>query len=175
MLHKGFQICQVSVGCNKWCDKYIKAKNLAKELFEEKKNALHLSQQCNNNGKIRKEIKESKESISETARSFNISRKTVLKWKNRETVEDKSSRPHKLNTKLTEVEEYVIVEVRKSTLLPLDDLLIVMREFIPQLSRAALARCLSRYGVSNLKAISMKEPGHNRSRAGIARRISPCD
>ena len=107
--------------------------------------------------KIRKEIKESKESISETARSFNISRNTVMKWKNRETFEDKSSRPHKLNTKLTEVEEYVIVQVRKSTLLPLDDLLIVMREFIPQLSRAALARCLSRYGVSNLKEMLPKE------------------
>ena len=35
--------CQVSVGCNEWCDKYIIAKNLAKELFEEKKDALHLS------------------------------------------------------------------------------------------------------------------------------------
>jgi transposase len=107
--------------------------------------------------KLRKEIQESKESISAIARRLNISRDTVRKWKKRATVDDRSSRPHCLNTKLTELEEYVIVEVRKSILLPLDDLLIVMKEFIPHLSRAALARCLARHGVSNLKEMLPKE------------------
>jgi len=39
-------------------------------------------------------------------------------------------------------------------LLPLDDLLVVAREFIgPKLSRSALARCLKWHGVSSLRAL----------------------
>jgi hypothetical protein len=36
--------CQVSEGCNRWCDKYIIARNLIKKLLEEKRDASHLSQ-----------------------------------------------------------------------------------------------------------------------------------
>ncbi len=44
--------------------------------------------------------------------------------------------------------------VRELLLLPLDDLLVVAREFLnPNLSRFALGRCLRRHGVGNLKAI----------------------
>ncbi|MEM3362590.1 MAG: IS481 family transposase, partial [Candidatus Anstonellaceae archaeon] len=50
---------------------------------------------------IRKYIKNSKESIYALAKRFNLSWNTVYKWKKSETLEDKSSRPHKLNTTLT--------------------------------------------------------------------------
>ena len=52
-------------------------------------------------------------------------------------MEDKSHRPHNLKTTLSQTEEAIVVELRKSLLLPLDDLLVVIREFIqPKMSRS---------------------------------------
>lgn len=51
---------------------------------------------------------------------------------------------------LTEVEEAIVIEFRRRTLLPLDDVLGCLRETIPTLSRSALHRCLVRHGTSRL-------------------------
>ena len=65
-----------------------------------------------------------------------------------------------MQTTLTPAQELVVVELRKTLLLPLDDLLVVTREFIhPEVSRSALNRCLRRHGVANLKALLPKEEG----------------
>ena len=46
------------------------------------------------------------------------------------------------------------VELRRTLLLPLDDLLVVIHEFInPDVSRSGLDRCLRRHGVSDLKSL----------------------
>ncbi|BAC08272.1 tll0721 [Thermosynechococcus vestitus BP-1] len=106
--------------------------------------------------RIRREIQQAPASIShrELARRYGIHRHTVAKWRKRATVEDKSTRPHRLQTTLTEAQELVIVEVRKLLLLPLDDLLVLARTFLnPNLSRSALDRCLRRHGVSNLRIL----------------------
>jgi hypothetical protein len=51
------------------------------------------------------------------------------------------------------------VALRKALLLPLDDLLAVVREFLnPHVSRSGLDRCLRRHGVGNLQALKPKEP-----------------
>ncbi|MBK8640447.1 MAG: hypothetical protein IPN92_19975 [Chromatiaceae bacterium] len=52
--------------------------------------------------------------------------------------------------------------MRKTLLLPLDDLLAVTREFLnPDVSRSGLDRCLRRHGVSNLQAlIPQRALGH---------------
>ncbi|CAD7855326.1 MAG: Mobile element protein, partial [Olavius algarvensis Gamma 1 endosymbiont] len=64
-----------------------------------------------------------------------------------------SHTPHRLQTTLTPAQEVVVVELRKTLLLPLDALLVVTRVFIhPEASRSALDRCLRRHGVANLKA-----------------------
>jgi len=49
---------------------------------------------------------------------------------------------------LTKAEEAIVVEFRRRTLLPLDDVLGCLRETIPTLSRSALHRCLVRHGIS---------------------------
>lgn len=54
------------------------------------------------------------------------------------------------STVLTEIEEAIVVEFRRRTLLPLDDVLGCLRETIPKLSRSALHRCLARHGISRL-------------------------
>lgn len=54
------------------------------------------------------------------------------------------------STMLTPVEEAMIVEFRRRTLLPLDDVLGCLRENIPRLTRSSLHRCLERHGISRL-------------------------
>ena len=51
-----------------------------------------------------------------------------------------------------------MVELRKLLLLPLDDLLVVTREFVhPEVSRSGLDRCLRRHGVSRLEELIPRE------------------
>jgi len=103
---------------------------------------------------IRAEIRASELGVVELAERYNISRATAAKWKNREDVQDRSHRPHKLSTTLTEGQEAIVAEVRRLTLIPLDDLLVVVREFInPDVSRAGLDRCLRRHGVGSLREL----------------------
>ena len=48
------------------------------------------------------------------------------------------------------MQEQIVVALRQTLLLPLDDRLVVTREFIhPEVSRSGLNRCLRRHGVSN--------------------------
>ena len=57
-------------------------------------------------------------------------------------------------------QEAIVICLRETLLLPLDDLLAVIRQFIhPDLSRSALDRLLRRYGVSNLKALIAAKEG----------------
>jgi hypothetical protein len=58
------------------------------------------------------------------------------------------SRPK--STVLAEIEEAIVVEFRRRTLLPLDDVFGCLRETIPKLSRSAVHRCLARHGISPL-------------------------
>ena len=104
--------------------------------------------------RTRAEIKESSASLVDLAERYNISRSTARKWKGRETQQDLSHRPHKLSTTLTPAQEAIAVELRCLLLLPLDDLVAVVREFInAKVSRSGLGRCLRRHGVGNLRAL----------------------
>jgi len=64
---------------------------------------------------------------------------------------------------LTPAQEMVVVQLRRTLLLPLDDLLAVTRESLcPTVSRSGLDRCLRRHGVGNLNALkpATPKPGH---------------
>ena len=103
---------------------------------------------------IRAEIAASDESIQTLAQRYGVSPMTVFKWKHRTSFEDRPHTPHRLPTTLTAAQEIIAVQLRKTLLLSLDDLLAVMREFVnPDVSRSGLDRCLRRHGVSNLRAL----------------------
>jgi transposase InsO family protein len=104
--------------------------------------------------RTRTEIKSSSAPQAVLAERYNVTVATVRKWKGRENAQDRSHRPHKLSTTLTPAQELLAVELRRTLLLPLDDLLVVIREFInPEVSRSGLDRCLRRHGVSELKSL----------------------
>jgi transposase InsO family protein len=77
--------------------------------------------------------------------------KTVAKWRRRRSTADARMGPARpRSTVPTEAEEAIVVESRRRTLLPLDDVLGCLRETIPKLSRSALHRCPQRRGISRL-------------------------
>ncbi|TCT21225.1 integrase-like protein [Thiobaca trueperi] len=121
---------------------------------------LNLHRNARTTPAIRQELRESTKSERELAREYNLNRATVRKWRRRETDQDASHRPHRIHATLSSVQEQVVVALRQTLLLPLDDLLAVTREFIhPAVSRSGLDRCLRRHGVSNLSALIPQPEG----------------
>jgi transposase InsO family protein len=103
---------------------------------------------------VRREIRDSELSERVLAKKHGIARTTARKWKGRDSVEDASHRPHTLHTTLTPAQEAIVVYLRQSLFLPLDDLLAVTREFLnSQVSRSGLDRCLRRHGVASLRTL----------------------
>jgi transposase-like protein len=95
--------------------------------------------------KIRAAIQASAEPAWMVAARYGISEQTVWKWRGRDSTEDRSHTPHRLQTTLKPAQETVAVALRTTLLLPLDDLLSVVREFLnPNVSRSGLDRCLRR-------------------------------
>ena len=110
--------------------------------------------------RTRSEINTSSASVTTLACLYNITVATARKWKGREDSQDRSHRPHTLNTTLTPAQELLVVELRRMVLLPLDDLLAITREFINVgVSRSGLDRCLRRHGVSNLNSLQPQIEG----------------
>lgn len=111
---------------------------------------------------VRAEIAASDERACVLASRYGVTEATIYKWKKRESFTDKSHTAHRLQTTLNPAQEAVVVELRKTLLLPLDDLLAVTREFLCEgVSRSGLDRCLRRHGVGNLhalKPVTPKEP-----------------
>ena len=71
---------------------------------------------------------------------FNITRATAAKWLKRDDVQDRSHRAHTLYTTLSAVQELVVLSLRQTLYLPLDDLLYITRQYInPEGSRSGIA------------------------------------
>ena len=101
--------------------------------------------------RVRAELQASKEKTSLLAKQYGLSRTTVEKWRRRATTSDARMGPrHPKSTVLTPVEEAMIIEFRRRTLLALDDVLGCLRDTIPKLTRSSLHRCLDRHGISRL-------------------------
>ena len=101
--------------------------------------------------RVRAELQASQEKSGTLARRYGLSRTTVNKWRARTTTHDAPmgpTSPH--STVLTPAEEAMVVEFRRRTLLPLDDVLGCLRDSIPNLTRSSLHRCLERHGISRL-------------------------
>lgn len=104
--------------------------------------------------RTRQEIKDSTLPQHELAKLYNVSRLTIRKWQRRDSVEDASHCPHQLKTTLSPVQEEIVIALRETLLLPLDDLTAVVKSFIePAASRSGINRCLKRNGLASLRAM----------------------
>src|SRR5918997_726811 len=101
--------------------------------------------------RVRAELQAAQGSTRALAARHGRNPKTVAKGRGRTTTADRPMGPSRPRSSvLTEAEEASVVEFRRRTLLPLDDVLGCLRETIPKLTRSALHRCLQRHGISRL-------------------------
>ncbi len=108
---------------------------------------------------VRAAIQRSKASAKELSATYGINPKTVLKWRKRETVEDrKTGSTEPRSTVLSKEDEAMIVAFRRHTLLPLDDCLCALQSTLPHLTRSSLQRCLQRHGISRLPEVDGDKP-----------------
>ena len=113
--------------------------------------------------RVRAELQASKEATRTLAARYGLNPKTVAKGRKRTTTADQPMGPSRpRSTVLSEVEEAIVVEFRRRTLLPLDDVLGCLRESIPKLTRSALHRCLQRHGISRLPSEGESTSGRGR-------------
>lgn len=112
-----------------------------------------LQKQARTTPAVRVEIAASSESVAALASCYNVTEMIIRKWKSRSEFHDRSHTAHRLQTNLTPAQEAIVVYLRRTLLLPLDDLWAVTREFLcPTVSRSGLDRCLRRHGVGNLSS-----------------------
>ena len=69
-------------------------------------------------------------SARELSRRYGVTEAAIYKWKACDSTADRFHTAHRLQTTLTPAQETVAVELRRTLLLPLDDLLAVVREFM---------------------------------------------
>jgi transposase-like protein len=110
--------------------------------------------------RVRAELQASQASSRSLAVLYGLNPKTVAKWRGRsETCDARMGPKAPKSTVLTPAEEAIVVEFRRRTLLPLDDVLGCLRDTIPRLSRSALHRCLQPHGISPLPATEKADKG----------------
>lgn len=89
---------------------------------------------------IRAIIKNSASSNGQLSERFDVSIATVIKWKNRGELTDKSSAPINVAYALNSLERVLIVSTRKNTWLPLDDILEIANQVNPAITRSSVYR-----------------------------------
>jgi len=112
---------------------------------------------------LRKVIQESTLSERKLAQKYGISRATVRKWKKRDFVHDAPIKPRNPHTSLNPEQEFVVLELRKTFLLSLDDLLVIVREFFkPDMTRSSLYRLLRRHNMHRLSELIPQEDNNKK-------------
>jgi transposase-like protein len=100
--------------------------------------------------KIRKEIFLSTLGTKEAALKFNVHENTIRKWRKRglDSLNDRSHATMVKSYTLTEFEQNLIAEVKKITLFGIDDILEILKSFIPKLNRDNLYTTLRQKGLN---------------------------
>jgi IS30 family transposase len=93
---------------------------------------------------IRSQIQNKNETNSQLAQRFGTSPQTVSKWKNRGFQEDKSSRPINIEYALSDLEQALVISLRKSSWMPVDEIHETLLESGCKISRSSVYRTLVR-------------------------------
>ena len=117
---------------------------------------------------LRSEISNSQLRTSTLSKKYGVSENTILKWKNRDDLTDKSSRPDNIKYALSELEMAIAIELRNLTWWSLDEITEAINEEDPQSIRSAVYRTFVREKINTVpqkekdKAKKFKEydPGY---------------
>ena len=102
------------------------------------------------NIKQREVIRKSQKSARALAETYQVSHVTCAKWKKRPRSEDASHTPHTIHYAVPKPFWKIIKHVRQKALLPLDDLLASLVEYVPALNRSNCYRILQYYRLNRL-------------------------
>lgn len=117
---------------------------------------------------IRHQIQTNCATNFDLASRFNVSSQTISKWKNRDFITDKSSKPINIEYALSNIEKLLIISIRKSTWLAIDEIYEKILENNPTCSRSSVYRILVKEGINRVpkdkKELAKKfkeyEPGY---------------
>ena len=91
---------------------------------------------------IRTQIQNNLSSNSILASQFGVSEQTISKWKNRNFVQDASCKPLKIEYALTDLEKELVISLRKSSWMALDEVWEMLLEKNSKISRSSVYRTL---------------------------------
>ncbi len=117
---------------------------------------------------IRCEIKTSNLPMEQLAEKYRVSENTISKWKGREHLYDRSSRPHTIYYSLSDIEQEIIKSIRRSSWLPLEEITEMAQQVNQSASRSAVYRTLASVGLNKVpqqerdkvKKFKAYEPGY---------------
>ena len=102
------------------------------------------------NVRLRSEINNSTLSNSELSIKYGVSEKTIYKWKNRTSFEDKSSRPQTIHYSLSDLNQLIAVKLRVLTWWSLDEITEVISPDNPETIRSAVYRTFVREHINKV-------------------------
>ena len=120
------------------------------------------------NVRLRSEIYNSKLTTKELIIKYNVSDKTIAKWKSRDVFEDKTSRPNTIKYALSDLEMLIAINLRVLTWWSLDEITEAVNPLDPSKIRSAVYRTFVREEINKIpekekeKAKKFKEydPGY---------------
>ena len=121
---------------------------------------MHIHSNATTNKKQRERIRSSHKNCRTLAQEMAVSLGTVHRWKHRDSPEDKSCRPDTIEYAFDQDEQAMILALRQQGL-PLDDLVDLVQQPLPEASRSSVYRLLKRNGVSRLPKKGEQETGQD--------------
>lgn len=118
---------------------------------------MHYHRNAKTNVCQRQAIQESVESSRNLAETYHVSHVTAAKWKKSDHTEDKSHRPDLIHYAVPQEFWKLIRKVRENAKLPLDDLLVQLADYVPNLRRGNLYRILLHYKLNKLTEKERRE------------------
>ena len=104
----------------------------------------------------RRKISAATGSVRSIAAQLGVSVSAVRRWRHRESVEDRSSRPQTIACSIVDDNSERLLELRRKGM-SLDDIFEIVMDEMPKLSRSALYRFFKRHGLGKL-ASPKREP-----------------
>ncbi len=106
-------------------------------------------------------------SVASLAKKIGVSKTTVRRWQKRMDVYDRPHTPKRIKTVLAPIEEINVIICRIAFRAGLDDLGQISGSFFKtNCSRASLSRCLKRYQISRMPALSRSVPFNLKDHTG---------
>lgn len=102
------------------------------------------------NSNIRSLIQANSAKNSEQALRFGISSQTVSKWKKRDSIQDASCAPLNIKYALSEVERALVISLRSSTWMSIDEVWEALLEANPNISRSSVYRCFMKENINKV-------------------------